>query len=57
MLIFVAGYPPIYGTQILYFKDDVFLARAQVPAPKTDRLAQEKQTKTAAETAKRITLD
>ena len=25
MLIFVAGYPAIYGKQILYFKDDVFV--------------------------------
>ncbi len=33
MLILVAGFAPIYGQQILYFKDGVFLKRAQVPAP------------------------
>lgn len=30
MLIFIAGQAPIYGKQILYFKDPVFLARSQV---------------------------
>jgi len=39
MVIYVAGYPAIYGKQPLYFKDPVFLARASVPAPKeSDRL-------------------
>ena len=39
MVIYVAGYPAIYGKQPLYFKDPVFQARAAVPAPKTsDRL-------------------
>ena len=33
MLIFVTGNYPIYGTQILYFLDDVFLARRQVKPP------------------------
>jgi len=33
MLIFVAGQPPIRGTQPLYFMDSVFSARAKVPAP------------------------
>ena len=33
MLIMVAGFAPVYGQQILYFKDAVFLKRAQVPAP------------------------
>ena len=33
MLILVAGFAPVYGQQILYFKDAVFLKRAQVPAP------------------------
>ncbi len=32
MLIFIAGQAPIYGKQILYFKDDVFMARAKVPS-------------------------
>lgn len=34
MLIFAAGYPGIYGKQILYFTDPVFLRRARVTAPK-----------------------
>jgi type IV secretion system protein VirD4 len=33
MLIFTAGFAPIYGKQILYFKDEVFAARARVEAP------------------------
>ena len=39
MVIYVAGYPAIYGKQPLYFKDPVFSARAAIPAPKvSDRL-------------------
>lgn len=33
MLIFIAGQAPILGKQILFFKDDAFLARSQIPAP------------------------
>jgi type IV secretion system protein VirD4 len=33
MLIFVAGQPPIYGRQILYFHDPVFSTRAKMPTP------------------------
>lgn len=33
MLIFPAGKAPIYGKQILFFKDPVFLARSKVTAP------------------------
>ncbi|OCG28965.1 conjugal transfer protein TraG [Gilliamella sp. HK2] len=33
MIIYVAGYPAIYGVQPLFFKDPVFLARSQVGAP------------------------
>jgi type IV secretion system protein VirD4 len=33
MLIFVAGFAPIYGTQILYFIDPVFKERAALTAP------------------------
>lgn len=33
MLIFAAGSPAIYGKQILYFKDPVFEARAEIEAP------------------------
>lgn len=39
MVIYVAGYPAIYGRQPLYFQDPVFKARAAVPAPKaSDKL-------------------
>lgn len=39
MLIFPAGFPAIYGTQILYFLDPVFSARSKLPAPpRTDRI-------------------
>jgi len=34
MLIFIAGQAPIYGKQILFFKDKVFLDRSKVVAPK-----------------------
>lgn len=33
MLIFIAGQPPIYGKQILYFKDAEFIKRAQIEPP------------------------
>lgn len=37
MLIFVAGRPPIYGRQVLYFQDKDLQSRAEVllPAPRT----------------------
>ena len=39
LVVYVAGYPAIYGKQPLYFKDPVFRARAAVPAPTvSDRL-------------------
>lgn len=39
MLIFAAGHAPIYGRQILFFKDPVFAKRAAIPAPKkSDRI-------------------
>lgn len=38
MLVFVAGFAPVYGKQILYFRDPVFNKRAKVPPPPTDRL-------------------
>lgn len=34
MVVYVAGYPAIYGKQPLYFKDPFFQARASIPAPK-----------------------
>ncbi len=39
MLIFTAGFSPIYGKQILYFQDPEFRERAKIPAPtQTDNL-------------------
>ena len=40
MLIFVAGQPPIYGRQILYFLDPVFSKRSKVAAPKQSDILQ-----------------
>lgn len=33
MVVYVAGYPAIYGKQPLYFQDETFMARAEVEAP------------------------
>ena len=33
MLIFVSGYSPIYGTQMLYFADPILRSRAEIPPP------------------------
>jgi type IV secretion system protein VirD4 len=33
MIIYVAGFPAIYGKQPLYFQDAIFQARAEIPAP------------------------
>jgi type IV secretion system protein VirD4 len=33
MVVYVAGYPAIYGKQPLYFQDRIFQARAAIPAP------------------------
>jgi type IV secretion system protein VirD4 len=39
MLVFSAGFPAVYGKQILFFKDPVFLERSQIPPPPaTDRI-------------------
>jgi len=39
MLVFVAGQNPIYGRQILYFRDPTFAKRAKIATPeKSDRL-------------------
>ena len=41
MIIYVAGYPAIYGKQPLYFQDEVFSARAKVSPPVvSDKLIQ-----------------
>lgn len=46
MLIFIAGNPAVYGKQILYFKDDTFLSRAQVEAPQNSDVLQKSEAKT-----------
>jgi type IV secretion system protein VirD4 len=39
MVVYVAGYPAIYGVQPLFFKDPIFKARAAIPAPmQSDKL-------------------
>jgi type IV secretion system protein VirD4 len=39
MIIYVAGFPAIYGRQPLYFQDAIFQKRAEVPAPSiSDRI-------------------
>jgi TRAG family protein len=39
MLIFAAGFPVVYGKQILYFLDKTFSERARINAPeKSDTL-------------------
>lgn len=41
MLVFVAGFPAIYGRQILFFQDKVFLKRTQIEAPeKSDTITE-----------------
>lgn len=41
MIVYVAGFPAIYGKQPLYFQDTIFKARAEVPAPiESDMLIQ-----------------
>ncbi len=41
MIIYVAGYPAIYGKQPLYFQDEVFSARSKVNPPiVSDKLIQ-----------------
>jgi type IV secretion system protein VirD4 len=45
MVIYVAGFPAIYGKQPLYFQDHVFSARAAIPSPKvSDKTRQPKNT-------------
>ncbi|HFA6064121.1 type IV secretory system conjugative DNA transfer family protein [Neisseria gonorrhoeae] len=46
MVIYVAGYPAIYGRQTLYFKDPVFEARSKVPPPRHTDRTQKKTTNT-----------
>jgi len=42
MLIFSAGFPPIYGKQILYFLDKVFSERSKIDAPEKSDVIEQK---------------
>ena len=33
MLVFAAGFPPVYGKQILYFLNKTFSERSKIDAP------------------------
>jgi type IV secretion system protein VirD4 len=35
MLVYAAGHAPILGTQSLYFRDPVFLARSKIVPPRS----------------------
>jgi type IV secretion system protein VirD4 len=43
MVLYVAGFPAIYGKQPLFFKDPIFSARAAVPEPKASDKLRETQ--------------
>ncbi|WP_419783935.1 type IV secretory system conjugative DNA transfer family protein [Maridesulfovibrio sp.] len=45
MLIFSAGFAPIYGRQILFFLDPEFLERSKIPAPEKSDLLKEQTEK------------
>lgn len=44
MVVYVAGFPAIYGKQPLYFKDPIFTARAAIPAPLVSDVVRKKLT-------------
>jgi len=39
-IVFVCGYPPIYGRKIRYFEDPTFLSRSNIAAPPTRQILQ-----------------
>ncbi len=45
MLIFIAGLPPIYGKQTLYFLDPVFTKRAKIMPPLSNEISVERKDK------------
>lgn len=52
MVVYMAGYPAIYGKQPLYFTDPIFQKRAAVPAPKaSDKTRRTEPPKAAAAVA------
>jgi len=42
MVVYMAGFPAIYGKQPLYFKDPIFTARAAIPAPPISDVVRQK---------------
>ena len=44
MVVYMAGFPAIYGRQPLYFKDAIFTARASIPAPLVSDVIRQKLT-------------
>ncbi|WP_319779085.1 type IV secretory system conjugative DNA transfer family protein [Maridesulfovibrio sp.] len=57
MLIFPAGFAPIYGKQILFFLDPEFLERSKIPAPEKSDLLHETITETSVPSEPEIDLD
>ncbi|WP_415713365.1 type IV secretory system conjugative DNA transfer family protein [Maridesulfovibrio sp.] len=57
MLIFPAGFAPIYGKQILFFLDPEFLERSKIPAPEKSDLLHETITETPVPSEPEIDLD
>lgn len=41
MVVYVSGYPAIYGKQVLYFQEKEFLKRSSTPAPQTTDIIRE----------------
>ena len=42
MLVFAAGFPPVYGKQILYFLDKTFSERSKIDAPEKSDVIEHK---------------
>ena len=42
MLVFAAGFPPVYGKQILYFLDKTFSERSKIDAPEASDIIEQK---------------
>ena len=51
MITLIAGKAPVYGTQMLYFQDPTFLARAKLPAPDSAGLVEQGDSAAAVVTA------
>jgi type IV secretion system protein VirD4 len=49
MVVYVAGFPAIYGKQPLYFKDPIFTARAAIPPPESSDVLRSPRNQAAGE--------